>query len=151
MTVQDVTPTEELPQHIMYEIRGVAIIEMCNRLHVPPTYREIARLVSRYHLNVHRAHELRESTLLEVLQKLDAFRRPECFAQLLLAYEADARGRKGLENREYSQTDYLRAARAVAAKVTLDPSLREGLDGQQIALQLRQLRLKALVQIKKEN
>jgi tRNA nucleotidyltransferase (CCA-adding enzyme) len=140
-----VTPTDELPRHIMHEIRGVPIIDrLCERLRVPTAYRQVARLVSRYHLNVHRAQELRESTLLEMLEKLDAFRRPERFEQFLLACEADARGRKGLENREYSQTDYLRRARQITASVTLDESMREGLTGEQIALRLRQLRIQAL-------
>jgi tRNA nucleotidyltransferase (CCA-adding enzyme) len=143
-----VTPTDELPRHVMHEIRGVPIIDkLCDRLRVPTAYREVARLVSRYHLNVHRAEELRESTLLEMLEKLDAFRRPERFEQFLLACEADARGRKGLENREYTQTDYLRRARSAAAGVTLDPSIREGLDGSQIAMRIRQLRIDALKEL----
>jgi tRNA nucleotidyltransferase (CCA-adding enzyme) len=147
-----VTPTDELPRHVMHEIRGVPIIDkLCDRLRVPTAYREVARLVSRYHLNVHRAHELRESTMLEMLEKLDAFRRPDRFEQFLLACEADARGRKGLEDREYLQTDYLRDARKVTAKVTLDASMREGLDGQQIATRLRQLRIEALKVLHSEN
>jgi tRNA nucleotidyltransferase (CCA-adding enzyme) len=147
-----VTPAEELPRHVMHEIRGVPIIdELCDRLRVPTAYREVARLVSRYHLNVHRAEELRESTLLEMLEKLDAFRRPDRFEQFLIACEADARGRKGLENREYVQTDYLRRARKIAASVTLDASTREGLDGQQIALRLRQLRIEALKSLHSES
>ncbi len=147
-----VTPTDELPRHVMHEIRGVPIIDkLCDRLRVPTAYREVARLVSRYHLNVHRAQELRESTLLEMLEKLDAFRRPERFEQFLLACEADARGRKGLENRDYEQTNYLRRARKLAASVTLDESMREGLDGQQIALRLRQLRIDALKDLKEQD
>jgi tRNA nucleotidyltransferase (CCA-adding enzyme) len=146
-----VTPTEELPRHVMHEIRGVPIIDkLCDRLRIPTAYREVARLVSRYHLNVHRAPELRESTLLEMLEKLDAFRRPERFEQFLLACEADARGRKGLENREYSQTDYLRKARKAAAGAVLDESMREGLDGPHIASRLRQLRIQALKGLRKE-
>jgi tRNA nucleotidyltransferase (CCA-adding enzyme) len=147
-----VTPTDELPRHVMHEIRGVPIIDkLCDRLRVPTAYREVARLVSRYHLNVHRAEELRESTLLEMLEKLDAFRRPERFEQFLLACEADARGRKGLENREYTQTDYLRRARSAAAGVTLDPSIREGLDGPQIAMRIRQLRIDALKELRAQS
>ncbi|HEU4603521.1 MAG TPA: HD domain-containing protein, partial [Steroidobacteraceae bacterium] len=147
-----VTPTDELPRHVMHEIRGVPIIDkLCDRLRVPTAYREVARLVSRYHLNVHRAHELRESTLLEMLEKLDAFRRPERFEQFLLACEADARGRKGLENRDYEQTNYLRRARKIAASVALDESMRAGLDGQQIALRLRQLRIHALKDLKEQD
>jgi tRNA nucleotidyltransferase (CCA-adding enzyme) len=46
---------------------------------------------------------------LKLLQKVDAFRRPDRFEQFLLACEADARGRTGFENEPYKQAEYLRA------------------------------------------
>jgi tRNA nucleotidyltransferase (CCA-adding enzyme) len=139
------TPPSEWPRHIAHEQRGVALVEaLCDRLRIPNAYRELAVLASRYHLDAHRVTELRDSTLLELLERLDAFRRAARFEQWVLACEADARGRKGLENREYPQADYLRRARDAAAKVALDPAEREGLDGQKIAEKLRQARLAAL-------
>jgi tRNA nucleotidyltransferase (CCA-adding enzyme) len=133
------TPPSEWPSHIAHEQRGVGLVEgLCDRLRIPNAFRELAVLVSRYHL------ELRDSTLLDLLERLDAFRRAPRFEQWVLACEADARGRKGLENRDYPQADYLRRARDVAAKVTLDPAEREGLDGQKIAEKLRKARLAAL-------
>jgi tRNA nucleotidyltransferase (CCA-adding enzyme) len=139
------TPPSEWPRHIAHEQRGVALVEgMCDRLRIPNAYRELAVLVSRYHLDAHRVTELRDSTLLVLLERLDAFRRPERFEQWMLACEADARGRKGLENREYPQADLLRRARTAAANVTLEPAEREGLTGQQIAEKLREARLAAL-------
>jgi tRNA nucleotidyltransferase (CCA-adding enzyme) len=41
------------------------------------------------------------------LTNVDAWAQPERFALFLLACEADARGRTGFENREYSQPRYL--------------------------------------------
>ncbi|HKU13876.1 MAG TPA: multifunctional CCA addition/repair protein [Steroidobacteraceae bacterium] len=141
------TPPSEWPSHIAHEERGVELIEgLCDRLRIPNTYRELAALVSRYHLNAHRVADLRDTTLLDMLEHLDAFRRPARFEQFVLACEADARGRKGLENRDYPQADLLRRARAAAAGVTLDPAEREGLDGQQIAEKIRKARLAALSQ-----
>jgi tRNA nucleotidyltransferase (CCA-adding enzyme) len=139
------TPPSEWPRHIAHEQRGVALVEsMCDRLKIPTAYRELAVLVSRYHLDAHRVTELRDSTLLEVVERLDAFRRPARFEQWVLACEADARGRKGLENREYPQADHLRRARDTVAKVTLEPGERDGLDGPKIAEKLRKARLAAL-------
>ncbi len=139
------TPRSEWPRHIAHEERGVRLVEQfCHRLRVPNDYRELGMHTSRYHLHSHRALELRETTLLELLEKMDAFRRPARFEQFLLASEADARGRKGLENRPYPQADYLRGARATAASVVLDAQAREGLSGPQIAKRLRQERLDAL-------
>jgi tRNA nucleotidyltransferase (CCA-adding enzyme) len=139
------TAPSEWPRHIAHEQRGVALVEaLCDRLKIPNAYRELAVLVSRYHLDAHRVSELRDSTLLEVLERLDAFRRPARFEQWVLACEADARGRKGLENRDYPQADHLRRARDTVAKVTLDPAERDGLDGPKIAEKLRKARLAAL-------
>jgi tRNA nucleotidyltransferase (CCA-adding enzyme) len=139
------TPPSEWPRHIAHEQRGAALVEgLCDRLKIPNAYRELAVLVSRYHLDAHRVTELRDSTLLELLERLDAFRRPARFEQWVLACEADARGRKGLENRDYQQADHLRRVRDVVAKVTLDPAERDGLDGPKIAEKLRQARLAAL-------
>jgi tRNA nucleotidyltransferase (CCA-adding enzyme) len=139
------TPPGEWPRHIAHEQRGVALVEaMCDRLKIPNAYRELAILVSRYHLDAHRVAELRDNTLLDLLERLDAFRRPARFEQWVLACEADARGRKGLENRDYPQADLLRRARDAVAKVTLEPAERDGLDGPKIAEKLRKARLAAL-------
>jgi tRNA nucleotidyltransferase (CCA-adding enzyme) len=139
------TPPSEWPRHIAHEQRGAALVEaLCDRLKIPNAYRELAVLVSRYHLDAHRVTELRDSTLLEVLERLDALRRPARFEQWVLACEADARGRKGLENRDYPQADHLRRARDTVAKVTLEPAERDGLDGPKIAEKLRKARLAAL-------
>jgi tRNA nucleotidyltransferase (CCA-adding enzyme) len=144
------TPPEEWPRHIAHEQRGVALVEaLCDRLRIPNAHRELAVLVSRYHLEAHRVEELRTGTLLDLLEHLDAFRRPERFEQFILACEADARGRKGLENRDYPQADRLRLARKAAVSVSLAPAERDGLSGQQIAEKLRQLRLAALVLVQK--
>lgn len=144
------TPPAEWPRHIAHEQRGVGLVEgLCDRLRIPNAYRELAVLVSRYHLEVHRVAELRDGTLLDLLEHVDAFRRAARFEQFVLACEADARGRKGLENRDYPQADHLRRARATAASVTLEPAQRDGLDGRQIAEKLRKARLAALAQLRK--
>ncbi|NLG75092.1 MAG: multifunctional CCA addition/repair protein [Xanthomonadaceae bacterium] len=138
------TPKHELPSHRLHEHRGVEIIErMCERLRVPNAYRDLAVIVSKYHLNAHRAQELRATTLLDLLENVDAFRRPDRFEGFVLACEADARGRLGLEDREYPQADFLRRAREVAAKVKPDETFA-GLSGEQIAARLRKLRIAAL-------
>ncbi len=143
-----VTPKHELPSHKMHEHRGVDIIEkLCERLRVPNAYRELAVLASKYHLNAHRVLELRASTLLDLLENLDAFRRPERFEGWVLSCEADARGRKGLEDRDYPQSAFLRKARDVAARVKPDATF-EGLEGEQIAARLRQIRVAALKELK---
>jgi tRNA nucleotidyltransferase (CCA-adding enzyme) len=139
------TPRDRWPSHHGHEELGVTVIEeLASRLRVPNECRELGVLTSRHHGNVHRAAELRPQTVLELLEKTDAFRRPERFSDLLLACEADARGRAGLEDRPYPQAEYLRRARDAAAAVVLSTSDCAGLDGAAIGRALREQRLAAI-------
>ncbi len=143
------TPAEKLPSHPGHEGASVPLIEaLVARLKVPNDYREVALITARHHGNVHRAFELRPATVLKLLEETDAFRRPERFAQFLLACESDARGRKGLEERPYRQADYLRRAREAAAAVTLGEAERAGLSGAAIGEKLHAKRLKVLTEMK---
>jgi tRNA nucleotidyltransferase (CCA-adding enzyme) len=100
---------------------------------------------------MHKADEVRPSTLLDLLEHLDAFRRPARVEQFILACEADARGRKGLENREYPQTELVRRAHAAAKSVALTEEARAGLSGEQIAQRIHQARVSAIAQALKQN
>ena len=112
------TPRRNLPSHPGHETRGCKLIRaIAGRLPVPNACRDLGLLVAEYHTHVHRALELRPKTILKVLEKTDAFRRPARFEQFLLTCEADARGRAGLENRRYEQADFFRRAFAAASGV----------------------------------
>ena len=139
------TPPELWPRHSAHEERSAQLIELlCKRLRIPNAYRELAVLVGRHHLLAHRIAELPADTLLNLLEQTDAMRRPERFEQFIVACEADARGRKGLERREYPQAQWLREARARVASVVLDDSVRTGVSGPQIGEWLRSARLEVL-------
>lgn len=112
------TPGALLPSHPGHEVRGCKLIrDIAGRLPVPNACRDLALLVAEFHTHCHRALELRPKTILKVLEKTDAFRRPDRFEQFLVTCEADARGRAGLEDRRYPQADFLRRALAAAAAV----------------------------------
>ena len=116
------TARSEWPAHHGHEERSVELIEaLALRLRVPAEYRDLAVIVARYHGIVHRAFELKGRTVLEFIERADALRRPERFGQALLACEADARGRLGLEQQPYPQREYLLAARDAAAAVKPTP------------------------------
>jgi tRNA nucleotidyltransferase (CCA-adding enzyme) len=143
------SPPEKWPSHHGHEEAGVPLIEdLCARLKVPNGYRELAILTARYHPQVHRVAELRASTLLKLLETVDAFRRPERFHELLLACESDARGRAGLENQPYPQAGYLLQAREAAAAVTLSDEERQTLKGPFLGERLREKRLAAVTTVK---
>ncbi|MGH8283199.1 MAG: multifunctional CCA addition/repair protein [Gammaproteobacteria bacterium] len=135
------TPADVLPHHYGHEERSVKLVEaLCERLRVPRDYRELAMLVAQYHGLVHRVRELRAETVLKLLKNTDAFRRPERFAQFLLACEADARGRKNLEDVPYPQAEYLRQALAAAGAAKI-PAAESGAE---IGRQLQAARLEAI-------
>ncbi|MGO9994165.1 MAG: multifunctional CCA addition/repair protein [Steroidobacteraceae bacterium] len=143
-----VTPRSEWPSHRGHEERSVALIEaLCARLRLPSDYRELAVLVARYHGLVHRAFELRPKTLLEFMERADAFRRPERFAQVLLACEADARGRTGMENNPYPQRGYVGAARDAAAATKPSPDDIAAHSGAKIAERLHERRVRAIAEL----
>ena len=143
------TAPERWPSHHGHEEAGVPLIEALGaRLRVPNECRELAILTARHHGMIHRAGELRPATILELLEKTDALRRPERFAQLLLACEADARGRAGLQDRPYPQAHYLARARDAAAAVNLAEAERTGLSGEAIGAQLRKKRIAAIAALK---
>lgn len=144
------TPKHTLPSHHGHEARGAKIIDkMCRRLRAPKAWREMAMLVATYHTHVHRSRELKPSTLLRTLESLDAFRRPERFANMLLACEADAHGRTGLEDKPYPQRPYMLGAQRVAASVAVRPLVELGLKGQELANELARRRIAALAAYKK--
>jgi tRNA nucleotidyltransferase (CCA-adding enzyme) len=140
------TPREQWPRHIGHEAAGAALIEkLCSRLRVPNEHRELAVLVARHHAKVHRVAELRPGTLLELLEQTDAFRRAERFERMLVACEADARGR-GPELRvaPYPQVALLRGVRDAAAAVRLDPAVVAAESGPVIAERMRSARVDAI-------
>ena len=143
------TPQQVLPKHHGHEERGVALINnLCERLRIPNRYRELAVLVSRYHLDCHRINEMKATTVLRKLEGLDAFRRPERFDRFLLACEADARGRKGKELEDYPQAGLFR--KYLDACLALDTNSTDFLDleGPQIAERIRMQRTEAIRKVK---
>ncbi len=113
-----VTEPADWPRHVAHETRGVQLAEQaCRRLKVPNEVRELAILAAREHGNVARAGELRAATVVKLLERCDAFRKPARFAALLDASECDYLGRAGFESRPYPQKPLLLQALAAAQSV----------------------------------
>jgi len=112
------TPREDWPRHVGHEAKGVELVRgLCERLRVPNDCRELGVAVAREHGLVHRARELRPGTLVQLLERVDAFRRPERFEEFLRACECDFRGRPGYETRPFPEADHLRQALRAAQAV----------------------------------
>ncbi|MFC5302120.1 multifunctional CCA addition/repair protein [Azospira restricta] len=112
------TPAAEWPRHIAHEQRSVKLAEaVCARLKVPADCRDLAVLAARYHGDIHRAAELRADTVVRLIERCDALRRPQRFLQLLDACAADFNGRLGWADRPYAPAAILRQALAAVQAV----------------------------------
>jgi tRNA nucleotidyltransferase (CCA-adding enzyme) len=112
------TSPEQWPKHIAHEARSVTLVEtLCGRLKIPGDVRDLAVMTAREHGNVGRALEMRADTLVKMLERCDAFRKPARFMDLLIASECDHRGRAGFEDRPFPQAAFLQAVLAAAQSV----------------------------------
>ena len=112
------TPAGILPRHTGHEERSARLLHtLARRLRVPNDCRELADVVAREHGNIHRSSEFGAAALVRLLERCDAFRKPERFDQALQACECDARGRGGMQDRPYPQRPRLLVALAAAQAV----------------------------------
>ena len=143
------TPADVLPRHIGHEERSARLLKkVCERLRVPTECRELADVVAREHGNIHRSGEFGAAALVRLLERCDAFRKPQRFDLVLLACECDARGRLGLEEGPYPQRPRLRAALEAAQSVAthsiaLDAQERQ-LEGARIGEMIHKARVHAV-------
>jgi tRNA nucleotidyltransferase (CCA-adding enzyme) len=105
-----VTSRSDWPRHIGHEALGAQLAQRLSaRLRAPADCRDLARLAARYHAVVHRAHELKPATMLNLLLASDALRRPERLDGLIRACAADAMSRPGRSG-DYAPATRLKAA-----------------------------------------
>ncbi|QHJ13388.1 Multifunctional CCA protein [Paraglaciecola mesophila] len=139
------TPPEEWPSHRGHEKLGLAPINaLSERVKVPNDCRDLALLMSEFHSHVHHAFKLKPATINDFLDKCDVWRKPERFADLLLACTADAKGRTGFEEHDYPNADYIWQAYLVAKEVNVQEIVQAGYKGAEIKQQLRQKRIHAI-------
>jgi tRNA nucleotidyltransferase (CCA-adding enzyme) len=143
------TPQAEWPRHIGHEERSVRLLKaLCLRLRVPNDCSELADVVAREHGNIHRSGEFGAAALVRLLERCDAFRKPERFADILLACECDARGRLGLNEQPYPQRQRLlialSAAQSVMTAEVAAAAEAQGLSGAAIGQAVQAARTQAL-------
>jgi tRNA nucleotidyltransferase (CCA-adding enzyme) len=124
------TPKDVLPKHTGHEERGVQLVnDLCDRLKVPNSYRDLAVSVSRYHLLCHKAPTLRPKTILKILNGVGALRQPEKLAQFIRCCESDARGRLGFENKIYKSGTWLTKVFNAIQTIDNQEFIQQGLSG----------------------
>jgi tRNA nucleotidyltransferase (CCA-adding enzyme) len=143
------TPADILPRHLGHEQRSVTLVrQLAERLRVGNECRELAVLMAREHGNVHRSAEFGAAAVVRLLDRCDAWRRPERFAELLLACECDARGRLGFEERPYEARprllQLLDAANQVDAGAVAADAIAAGIKGPAIGAAIHAARVEAV-------
>jgi tRNA nucleotidyltransferase (CCA-adding enzyme) len=115
---------------------------LCNRLRVPNECRELAEVVAREHRNIHEGHAADAAEVVRLLERCDAFRKPQRFELVLLACECHA-----------GQTPYpprdrllaaLSAARSVDTASVAAQAREQGLAGDQIGERIHVARAQAV-------
>ena len=140
-----VTKPELWPAHHGHEHTGLPLIkQLCERLRVPNDCRDLALLVCEYHQLVHRARELKSSTVLKLFDAIDLWRKPERLEAILLCCTADLRGRTGFEQADYPQASYLQALATAARSTNARDLVAQGLTGEAIKQGLQKARLNSI-------
>jgi len=143
------TPKALWPSHKGHGLKGLSLIKnICARLKIPNECRDLALIVSEHHTNIHSAFELKPSTILGIMDKCDAWRKPQRFYQMLQCCIADARGRTGFETSSYPTADYMWQAYQVASEVDIQAIIQQGFKGGEIKIKLNELRLQRLKEFK---
>lgn len=113
-----ITHPSEWPRHIGHEHRSIQLVmDLCERIRVPKNERNLAILVAQLHGKVHRAEELKPSTIEDLLHAVDAYRKPDRFKEFLQACACDFHGRPGYAKKPYPQTGRLDKALAAVQSV----------------------------------
>lgn len=120
------TPASVLPRHIGHEGRSAQLARAVgDRWRVPRDCRELAEVVAREHGHIHQSGGFGAEAVFRLLERCDAFRRPERFHEVLQACEADARGRLHHQDDTYPQAQRLRRALQAALSIETAPLAAE--------------------------
>lgn len=146
------TAADILPSHHGHEKRGVKLVKaFCKRWRVPKVHSELAVITTEFHTHVHRAFELKPSTLLKLFTSTDLFRKPKRFKQMVQACLADARGRTGFENIDYKQAEFLIQLGASLRHADITAIQQKGLQGKDLGDAIAAYRLELIEQFKTQS
>ena len=146
------TPADVLPRHIGHEHAGVAPLRALSaRLSVPAEHLRspitcavfISISIARSSCVRKRCSEFSNASMHSA--------RPERVDRLLIACEADKRGRLGSAESTYPQAAYVRAAYAAAAAVNASGFVAEGLKGEAIGEAMRKARVDAIAHLRAQH
>ncbi|MDC9612486.1 CCA tRNA nucleotidyltransferase [Xenorhabdus khoisanae] len=121
-------------------IGTMSVKQMCERLRIPNSVRDLATIVAQYHSWVHTAEQLSPETLLTLFNAVDAWRKPQRIEQLIICSEADNHGYTDSEAAPYPQGNYLRKVFTIASQVSVQEVIARGFQGAEIRTELERQR-----------
>lgn len=137
------------PSHRGHEKAGLPLVEkIAKQLKIPTYCKQLALKVCEHHLHCHKAFQLKASTLLNIFNQLDVWRKPQEFEDFLIACKSDFLGRLGFEDRPYPQEQYLKAAALAATQINAKTFVEQGLKGLAIKEAMAKARLDAITKVK---
>jgi len=140
-----ISPKDNLPHHHGHEKSGVKLVEdVCLRLKVPNSFKELAVITCEFHSHIHRLFSLKAKTVLKLFDRTDAWRKPERFNQFLLACKADLQGRTGFEDKPYPQEDFVLELLNAANQVSVQDIIKAGFTGPEIRTELSRRRIEQI-------
>lgn len=146
------TPSNELPAHIGHESTGVPLVhQLCRRLGLGNELTSLCSSMAELHLKCHKLLEMQPKKIHSMIKRLDGIRRPERVRKFALACEADARGRKGFEDREYPQSEELIKCALVAKEVSAKPFVDKNLRGLELGEAIRVAQIDAIRAFRKRS
>lgn len=140
-----VTPVSQWPRHAAHEAHGVPLVEaLCQRLKVPRDYAQMAVIACREHLAGHRCLTLDAAEVLDLLERLDVWRRPQRLRTFTQLCQADSQGRKGYRDHPYPQADFLHRCYAATRDIRAQQVLQPGMSGMAIGRAIREARIECI-------
>lgn len=135
-----------VPATIVMKLKALQQFTKYVRIYTLNEFRELTVTTTEFHLHVHRAFEIKHSTLLRTIEKLDGIRKPEHYEKFLIACFADSRGRTGYENNHYPQADLFRRALEIISNIDIQAFRDAGLEDKDMANTIHTARESALKQ-----
>lgn len=115
------SPPQHLPTHYKHVDRGLPRVKaVCARFGISPEFTELALLATAELERVHRAAEMRAASIAALLERVEAFDRPNRFTQLLMLCAADYRAFPGSED-VYPKARLLETARQACLAMAGEP------------------------------
>ena len=136
------TPKNEWPHHRNHCALGVEPLkQLCKRLKVPKDYEELAYIVVFHHSYMHHLYRNGAEGIVNLLDKLDAWRRPQRIKPFVQCCKCDFLGRKGFENRPFPRADYFLAIFSLCLSVKAGEFISLGYTGKDIGIKMHEKRV----------